>query len=104
MQKGDKQKESIDDDLEAFYHDLEIGKTSESSSNTYFLPKLTEKEQQLVDDNDLNYFKSLRSENADVDKIEMQLSTSESKFVRGQAWRKTSVIDLSFTQYCCSIQ
>ena len=104
MQKGDKQKESIDDDLEAFYHDLENGKTSESSSNTYFLPKLTEKEQKLVDDNDLNYFKSLRSENADIDKIEMQLSTSESKFVRGQAWRKTSFIDQSFTQHCCSIQ
>ena len=104
MQKGDKQKESIDDDLEAFYHDLENGKTSESSSNTYFLPKLTEKEQKLVDDNDLNYFKSLRSENADVDKIETQPSKSESMFVRGQAWRITSIIDLSFTQNCCSIQ
>lgn len=87
-----------------FYHDLENGKISESSSNTYFLPLLTEEEQKLVDENDLNYFKSLRSENADVDKIEMQPSKSESKFVRGQAWRKTSIIDLSLTQNCCSIQ
>ena len=104
MQKGDEQKGSIDDDLEAFYSDLLNGRISESSSNTYFLPKLTEKEQKLVDDKDLNYFKSLRLVNADVDKIEMQLSTSESKFVRGQAWRKTSIIDLSFSQNCCSIQ
>ena len=113
MQKGEKQKESIDDDLEDFYRDLKDGKISESSSNTYFLPQLTEEEQKLVDDNDLNYLKSLRSENADIHKIEIQLSTSEililyfdseSKFVRGQAWRKTSIIDLSFTQNCCSIQ
>ena len=60
MQKGDKQKESIDDDLEDFYRDLKDGKISESSSNTYFLPLLTEKEQKLVDDNDLNYFKSFK--------------------------------------------
>ena len=76
MQKGDKQKESIDDDLEAFYRDLQHERISESSSHTYFLPKLTEKELQLVDKNDLNYFKTFRSENADVDKTEMQLSTS----------------------------
>ena len=54
MQKGHKQKESIDEDLEALYRELKIGKISESSSNTYFLPLLTEKEQKLVDNNDLN--------------------------------------------------
>ena len=104
IKKDDKQNESIDDDLEAFYHDFQLGRISEPSSNTYFLPKLTEKEQKLIEENDLNYFKSFRSENADVAKVEMQLSTSESKFIRGQAWRKTSLIDPSITQNCCSIQ
>ena len=95
MQKGDKQKESIDDDLEDFYRDLKDGKISESSSNTYFLPLFTEEEQKLVDDNGLNYFKEK--------KIRKPKKT-ESMFVRGQAWRITSIIDLSFTQNCCSIQ
>ena len=104
MEKGDKQNESINDDLEAFYHDLQLGKISQPSSNTYFLPKLTEKELKLVDENDSNYFNSFKAENPDVDKIEMLHSKSESKFARGQAWRKTSIIDQSFTQNCCSIQ
>ena len=104
MQKGDRQNKSIDDDLEVFYRDLQHGRISEPLSNTYFLQKLTEIEQELVDRNDLNYFKSLRSEKAYVDKIQMQLTTSESMFVRGQAWRITSIIDLSFTQNCCSTQ
>ena len=95
MQKGDKQKESIDDDLEDFYRDLKDGKISESSSNTYFLPLFTEEEQKLVDDNGLNYFKEK--------KIRKPKKT-ESMFVRAQAWRKTSIIDLSFAQNCCSIQ
>ena len=95
MQKGDKQKESIDDDLEAFYRDLQHERISESSSHTYFLPKLTEKEQQLVDDNDLNYFKKKKIRRS---------KKSESMFIRGQAWRKTSIIDPSFAQNCCSIQ
>ena len=101
MQKGDKQKESIDDDLEDFYRDLKDGKISESSyiffqnHRTYFLPLFTEEEQKLVDDNGLNYFKEK--------KIRKPKET-ESMFVSGQAWRITSIIDLSFTQNCCSIQ
>ena len=104
MENHRKQNESIDDDLETFYRDLQNGRKSESSSNTYYSLKLSEKELKLVDENDINYFKSFRSENPDVDKVEMQNSTSESKFVKGQAWRKTSIIDLSFKQNCCSIQ
>ena len=104
MENHRKQNESIDDDLETFYRDLQNGRKSESSSNTYYSLKLSEKELKLVDENDLNYFKSFRSENPDVDKVEMQNSTSESKFVKGQAWRKTSIIDSSFTQNCCSHQ
>ena len=95
MQNGNKQKESIDDDLGAFYYDLVNGKISESSSNTYFLPLFTEEEQKLVDDNDLNYFKKKKIRRS---------KKSESMFIRGQAWRKTSIIDPSFAQNCCSIQ
>ena len=95
MQKGDKQKKSIDDDLEDFYRDLKDGKISESSSNTYFLPLFTEEEEKLVDENGLNYFKEK--------KIRKPKKT-ESMFVRGQAWRITSIIDPLFAQNCCSIQ
>ena len=108
MQKGDKQKESIDDDLEAFYHDIEIGKTSESSSNTYFLPLFTEEEQKLVEKEGLNYYYEsanfLPPANYFKEKKIRKPKKTESMFVRGQAWRITSIIDPSLTQNCCSIQ
>ena len=104
MQKDDKQNESIDDDLESLFRDLQHEKISESSSFTHFLSQLTEKEQKQVDQNDLNYFKSLRSVTDTIDKGEIQLSSSELKFVRGQAWRQTSIIKKSISQNCCSAQ
>ena len=109
MQKGDKQKESIDDDLEDFYRDLKDGKISESSSNTYFLPLFTEGEQKIVEkesiDDDLeDFYRDLNGLNYFKEKKIRKPKKTESMFVRGQAWRITSIIDLSFTQNCCSIQ
>ena len=112
MQKGDKQRESIDDDLEDFYRDLKDGKISESSSNTYFLPLFTEEEQKLVEkefiddsDDDLeDFYRDLNGLNYFKEKKIRKPKKTESMFVRGQAWRITSIIDPSFTQNCCSIQ
>ena len=57
---------------------------------TYFLPELTLKEMKLVEDKDQKYMESFKMlKNADVNKTEMQLSSSSSKFVSAYCRRKT---------------
>ena len=43
------QKDSVNDDLESFLEDLRLGKEPNEAVDTYFLPKLTEKEMELVE-------------------------------------------------------
>ena len=62
---------------------------------TYFLPKLTQEELELVQRRDTSYLKTFSSWYPDVDKTEMMLSESDSKYVKGYSWRKTFVIENS---------
>ena len=95
--KGDEnEKDSVNDDLESLFENIRLGKEPNEDVTTYFLPKLTQKELALVERRDTRYLQTFREGNsADVDKTEMMLSESDSKYVRGFSWRSTFVIENS---------
>ena len=66
---------------------------------TYFLPQLTKKELDLVERKDEDFMKTFLVEmKADVDKAEMLLSESDSKFVDGWGERETFTIENSLPE------
>ena len=90
--------ESVFDDLESTFQHLKSGNEKEACSKnllpvtSYFIPKLTQKELNLVDMKDELYLKTfwnfrrrLNSLSVDVDEAEMKRSESKSKFVNGVA-------------------
>ena len=94
--KGEKElKDSVNDDLESLFENIRLGKEPDEKVETYFLPKLTEEELELVEKRDPRYLQTFRSLNPDVDETEMMLSESDSKYVRGVSSRKTFVIENS---------
>ena len=107
---------SINDDLELLFEDLRHGKEPDEAVQTYFLPKLTDKELELVDRKNSDYLRTLwyyncnlcsslinkgistlknqhRFEDPDVEDAEMKASESDSKFVRGKCYRYTYKIE-----------
>ena len=90
---------SINDDLELLFEDLRHGKEPDEAVQTYFLPKLTDKELELVDRKNSVYLRTLwsynhsRFEDPDVEDAEMKASESDSKFVRGKCYRYTYRIE-----------
>ena len=87
-------KESVNDDLESFFEDIRLGKKPKGEVATYFLPKLTEDELDLVEEKDNGFMKTFwREMDADVDKAEMDASESDSKYVYGYSYRKTFTIE-----------
>ena len=87
-------KDSVNDDLESFFEDLRLGKEPDEHVWTYFLPKLTEEEMELVEQKDTNYFQTFYEDDPDVPEAEMLLSESDSKYVKGWNHRRTFTIDL----------
>ena len=49
------QKDSVNDALESFYQGIRLGKELKKLCRTYFLPKLTEEEIELVEKTDSNF-------------------------------------------------
>ena len=91
--KGEKsQKDSVNDDLESFLENIRLGKEPDEKVQTYFLPKLTEEELELIERRDKSYLQSLWYLDPDVDENKMLLSESDSKYVKGLSLRKTFVI------------
>ena len=90
-------KNSVNDDLESFFQDLQHGNEFEGNVCSYFLPKLTKEEMKLVEMRDPNYLKSFCTTfiggSCDVDEAEMKMSESDSKFVDGFGWRETFTIE-----------
>ena len=81
---------SVNEDLERFMEDLQLGENPSLSVQTYYLPKLTEDKMALVDSKDTNFFSTLSNKvNPDVAKKEMDLSVSDSKFILGECARRT---------------
>ena len=50
--------DSVNDDLESFLEDLRLGKETDDEVWTYFLPKLTEEELELVERKDASYLQA----------------------------------------------
>ena len=104
------EKNSINDDLESLFDDLRLGKEPDETARNYFLPKLTEKELELVDKKDATYFASLLmggAIKADVEEAEMKASESKSKFVLAKCYRNTYTIknsSLLNNFHSCSLQ
>ena len=95
--KGEKdEKDSVNDDLESLFENIRLGKESDEFVKTYFLPKLTEEELELVERRDRTYLQTLSEgafgRNPDVAQTEMMLSESDSKYVYATSHRRTFVI------------
>ena len=91
--KGEQdEKDSVNDDLESLFENIQLGKEPNENVVTYFLPKLTEEELELVERRDTSYLKTFKLPNPDVDETEMMLSESDSKYVRGESYRRTVCI------------
>ena len=97
------EKNSINDDLELLF-DLNVFhpyflQTMEDVQ-TYFLPRLTEEELELVENKDFTYFASFERSfddliggGPDVEEAEMKASESNSKFVLAKCYRRTYIIE-----------
>ena len=108
--KGEKRvKDSVNDDLESFFENIQLGKEPDEYVETYFLPKLTEEELELVERRERSYLQTF-FDKLSVDETQMMLSESDSKYVRGICWRRTFVIENSFKKLLnylknkCSLQ
>ena len=87
-------KKSVNDDLETLFKNVRLGKEQDDYVHAYFLPKLTKEEMKLVERKDYNFMNTFSSQmDADVNKTEMMLSESISKFVRGHSERFTFTIE-----------
>ena len=84
---------SVNDDLEKLFKDIQLGEKPDDLVWTYFLPKLTKEELDLVERKDEDFMHTFWFERADVDKAEMLQSESDSKYVRSYAVRYTLTIE-----------
>ena len=91
--------DSVNEDIDSFLEDILLGREPNDRAVTYFLPKLTEKELKLVERNDLSYLETftVSGKKVDVEKAEMNLSESDSKFVKSFALRETFIIKTSLS-------
>merc|ERR1712131_206047 len=96
MGRNDRLKESFNDDLGTFLEDISIGKRKYywHKSNTYHIPKLTEKEMDLIEQKDIYFLARFDSPNPDVYEPEMKASESDAKFCLTECRRLTFTISL----------
>ena len=89
---GNLRKESINDDIESVYESLQLGEKPEPFAFTYCLPKLTQRELELIETKDEDYLQTFRFYNPDVNEKEMKLSESKSKYIQVLCQRRTYTI------------
>ena len=90
---------SIHDDLEGFLINLQDSKEVEDESvGSFFTPKLTDEEMELVQHGNKEYLKTYRLRNPDVDDLEMQKSDSKSKYVHVRCWRGTHHLNIETSE------
>ena len=87
------EEDSVNDDLESLFENIRLGKEPNQYAYTYFLPKLTEEELELIERRDTSYINFFQALHPDVDENEMMLSESNSKYVQGWSRRRTFVIE-----------
>ena len=94
--KGEEYEEdSVNDDLDSLFENIRLGKEPDEEVYTYFLPRLTEEELELVERRDTSYLRTFFSGNPAVDETGMMLSESDSLYVLGRSRRKTFGIENS---------
>ena len=87
-------KKSVNDDLESLFEHLQHNEKAKGFISTYFLPKLTPEELELVSRKDSNYMETfIRLFDSDVEEIEMKLSESNAKFVIVRSARRTITLE-----------
>ena len=87
-------KESINDDIESVFESLQLGEKPKPIAHTYFLPKLTQRELELIETKDEDYLQTFfQCKNPDVDEEEMKLSESNSKYVEVVCMRRTNTVE-----------
>ena len=88
--------ESVQEDLESFFDKLKIGKAEREDIATYFFPKLTNEEMQLVEMKDPDHLQEyvwhFIDRPVDVDAEEFEESESDSKYVRAKCVRYTFLL------------
>ena len=88
--------ESVQEDLESFFEKLKIGKEEREDVATYFFPKLTDEEMNLVENKDQDHLQEyvwhFIERPVDVDPGEMEESESDSKYVRAKCVRYTFLL------------
>ena len=90
----EKEKNSVTDDLDLLFEFFCLGQEVDDELYTYFFPKLTEEDLNLVEIRDQSYFQTfLWSNGADVEEREMKRSKSDSKFAHGWVYRKTFTLE-----------
>ena len=88
-------KDSVNDDLESLFQNIRLGKEPDERVETYFLPKLTQEELELVKRRDPSYLSTFYSPNPDVSDADMKLSESDSKYIKIWSHRRTFAIENS---------
>ena len=103
---------SVNEDLELMMDEIQLGQNPETDVETFFLPKLTEEELELVARNDASYLETFLRPEADEPKMYRKSkiipSESDSKFALGRCFRKTYTlkvnrereIEQTSTSYC----
>ena len=86
------EKDSVNDDLESLFENIRLGKEPDEEVVTYFLPKLTKKELELVKTRDTTYAQTFWTSNPDVDESVMMHSKSDSKYVQSRSYRLTTLV------------
>ena len=88
--------ESVNDDLESLFEDLQFCSEPKNHVQTFLIPKLTSEELKLVERTDSTYFETFCfrcSRDADVPENEMNASESDSKFLFAFGFRKTYTVE-----------
>ena len=102
--------ESINDDLESLFEDIRLDKRLKTKSETYFLPRLTEDELDLVERRDFKYLNNFL--NYMVDGVSLYMVKNRAhldgvEFKQHHCWRKTYTLSNPLPQNdvnCCSLQ
>ena len=93
MEKNCKRGKSVNDDLDSFFEGIAIGEELDDYIYTYFSPKLTKEQLELVARKNADFIDTFDfNMRADVTKSEMAASESTSKFVRCNGMRQTFII------------
>lgn len=96
-------KESINDDLEALFEDLRLGKITDLKASTYFLPKLSKEEIDLIARKDQNYLATFYIEDLYDDEgwkayrsqsPKQRIFKSDVEYVQGMCERTTKILKL----------